>query len=222
MKKFVIVICMLVCAFGTVSAFAQDPKVVVIPLNSTSKVSFETVSHQYSIPGTSFLPIRGYGMTEAAGWEVTYVNPGIYVLGSPPYGAAHNKDGELMSFTSPVHLPDGASIGHIGAAICGNETVTDHDIEIELIATDMTSGDTEQTVIRSFNITSPDCGTSHGGSGLMLAQWVDNSKYTYQFRVRGIEGGTCDNLGLSWKCDERRTRIQFAHINYSTSEIVNP
>ena len=161
-------------------------------------------------------------MTEAAGWQVTSVNPGIYILGNAPYGVAHNKDGSKMSFTSPVHLPDGASIGHIGAAICGNAAVNDHNINIKLVATNMTSGTAAQTIIRSFNITSTDCGTSQGGSGMMLAQWVDNSRYTYEFQISGIEGGICINIFPNWTCDIRRTRFQFAHINYATSEVANP
>jgi len=225
MKKFITGIGIMSVVLWVGSSSLAADKVVVIPLNSSSNssLSIEQVDHMYSIPGTSFQVIREYGQTEGNGYEVTRRNPGLFIIGAVPYGVAHNKDGGKMSFTAPVHLPDGASVGHIGAAVCsGDPSVTDHNIGLALMKTDMTTG--TQEVVRSYTITSTNCGTSQGGSGLMIVETVDNSKYAYEFMVSGIEGGTCSitDGGFLWTCDDRRTRLQFAHVSYSTSEVVQP
>ena len=91
---------------------------------------------------------------------------------------------------------------------------------------DMTTG--FHTSVRSYNITNTNCNTAQGSSGLILeaVDNVDNSKYTYEFMISGIEGGECVYTpGFpfgTWNCDDRRTRIQYAHINYTTSEVKQP
>ncbi len=219
MKNILVQIGVLALYFTASSALAAD-RVVVIPLGG-KKISFERVYDQYTIPGATFLPLRYYNETEANGYIVNNLPSGNYTEGYVPYGISHNKDGHKMNFTAPVHLPDGTAISNIGAAVCSeDESLDDHNIQISLVATDKSySGSGPlSTKVLSLNITSTDCFTLQEMPGRRSYYYVDNSKYIYEFRVRGIEGGTC-NLE---DCDDRRTQIQFANINYSTKEVVQP
>lgn len=204
--------------FGCCSAAMAQEKVVVVPLNK-SNVAFENVSHVYSISGTTFQPIRLYFQTEENGFVVTGLEPGIQRAGKAQFGVAHNASGGSMIFTAPVHLPDGARIGHIGAAICAqNNSLTNLNVRIELVKTDMTLGEDNQTSIRQALLTDSQCGISQGTSGIIATDIVDNSKYAYEFKIHGVEGGTCSGS----ICEDRRTRIQFAHVNYTSTDAVQP
>jgi hypothetical protein len=136
-------------------------------------------------------------------------------------GIAHNNDGAKMSFIAPVHLPNGALINGIGAAVCSeDESITDHDIELALIQTSMEDG--TQDTIRKYDISQTACNTTQEMSGTMIARWVDNEKYTYHFRVSGIEGGTCLKTGFpdfEWHCDDRRVTLQWARVVYTISQV---
>lgn len=126
-----------------------------------------------------------------------------------------------MDFTAPVHLPDGAAISNIGAAVCSeDENLDDHNIKISLVATDKSYSGSGPlfTKVLSHTITSTDCFTLQELPGRTSYYYVNNSKYTYEFRVQNIEDGTCTVSG----CDDRRTQIQFANISYSTKEVVQP
>lgn len=79
MRIIFIVFCILVCTFGAVSAFAQDPQVVVIPLN-TSRVPTEALPIAYGGFSENCAIITNYGIasctTSSTGvYNVTLVNP---------------------------------------------------------------------------------------------------------------------------------------------------
>ncbi len=219
MKNILVFIGVLALYFSSSSALAAD-RVVVIPLGS-KKISFERVYDHYTIPGTTFLPLRYYNRTEANGYIVNILPPGNYTVGNAPFGISHNKDGQTMDFTAPVHLPNGSAISNIGVAVCSeDESLDNHNIEISLVATDKSYSGSGPLNFKALSlaITSTDCFTLQELPDRRSSYYVDNSKYTYEFRVKGIEGGTCAELD----CDDRRTQIQFANIRYSTKEVVQP
>jgi len=216
MKKVIMgLIAMSILFCGVHLSLASDKQVVVIPLFKSNR--FQDVNHTYSIPGTSFLPL-----SSASSDAVTRIDPrGLVLVGTNngPYGVAHNNDGGKMSFTAPVHLPDGASIGHIGAALCSeDENIADHYISAKLIRTDMSNG--WEDAIRQHDISSTDCGTLQSNSNIIGIETVDNSKYTYEFKVEGLEGGECISEMFQVDCDDRRTRLEYAIINYVTNELI--
>ena len=229
MKKIFFVLAALSLSLISGPTAQAADKVVVIPLNSSKQaVSFEKVSRQYTIAGTTFQMLRGYGMTEANGYEVTHSQPfGMALLLNKVIGIGHNKDAVKMTFTAPVHLPQGASLGGIGAAVCStDDTISDHNITLELVKTDVQDG--TRTTIRSLSITDSNCGTlqAYPPNTLYLYEGIDNTQYAYEFNIKGIEGGTCNTTTSGspplpyWSCDDRRTIIQFAAISYWIDEIV--
>ena len=223
MKKNIFGLVLLSAVMGGSTVSAADG-VVVVPLSSNPGWEIQSVNHVYSIPGTSFMPLRGYTQTESNGYEVTHLRPGLYLAGTDlPFGVSHHKDGEKMTFTAPVHLPDGAQVGGIGAAVCsGDESATDFSITFSLVQTDMATAVNKS--IRVFTVNRTLCNTIQENSVpamIPLPVVIDNSKYTYEFKVSGLEGGTCTKTSLlTWDCDPRLTRLQYAQINYSTEDVV--
>ncbi len=227
MKKLLMGIgVMSVLLSGAHAALAAD-KVVIVPLGGSKAAAFENVSHRYNISGTTFQASRKYGQFEGNGWEVSGIEPFMFsVMGQIPYGRAHNKDGGDMSFVASVHLPDGASLGHVGAAVCSeDETLTDHNIGLNLMKTDMVNG--SQSTIRSYTIESTACNVVQGGDGMMVMDIVNNDRYVYEFRVENVEGGECFYVPPTppivigyYDCDDRRVRLQYATIEYTTNDIV--
>ena len=64
MKKIAIVLCMLACTFGAVSSFAQDAKVVVIPLSAKAPAAALPIAYGYVFSGGNLQ--KGYGVTSCS------------------------------------------------------------------------------------------------------------------------------------------------------------
>lgn len=210
--------------FYTVSQAAD--KVVVVPLGGGPKVKFEEEKRHLSIAGNTFTPVLYDNNT--VDYSTYTPSPHILPLGGTDswngHGVSHDTNGEFKSFQAPIDLPQGASIGYISASICVQPANpdTDHDINLELWQTDMSTG--SQTTIRSYNITEPKCNTLQPDEDPLLLQEriVDNELYAYHVRVTGLEGGTC-TAGIlgSWDCDDRRAFLQYLRLSYGI-ETVKP
>lgn len=109
MKK-IIVLCFFVCSFAVVSAFAQQNKVVVIPLRGSTSAAPET---QYLVVGSeSFQP----------GGNVNYFN--TYGCGGAYVDAAGGH-----ALVASVHLPHGAEVTNFEVFF---NDVSDADMSVSL------------------------------------------------------------------------------------------
>lgn len=173
MKKIIIICCMVVLTFTVLPAYAQENKVVVIPLNSSKGPGdWKTVS------------VSAYaGMPEHYDIKVrvSYVcsQPGPYAFA----GASGTK-----SLIVPIQLPDGATITSFSAVICDN--VNTYGGSMILYRSDNEFIAVAGTSVAEMSTTPY---TKSAGSITEAYKVVDNSQYSYFIHM-----AVSSDVGLSF------------------------
>ncbi|MEE4241353.1 MAG: hypothetical protein V2I36_07795 [Desulfopila sp.] len=160
MKRILMLLCAVNIFLMTTLSFAADNKVVVIPLNSSSKIS---------LGNWNIVSVNSLGaVTRESTYETTQITSGAcgYIARTAGFG---ESDGYLVA---PIQLPDKATITSFSGLMCDNSDSTS--ISMQLFRSD---GETlaivgTQSLVSSTN-------AYKRIDNIINVPVVDNSNYSY-------------------------------------------